>query len=148
MRSWIVAVLAVGSMALSGGPACAFGLGETLGAVAVQGTLAGTASQGTAATLGSVRTHVQGAASSHNAALVSALGASAPTRGGSGATWMTAASGTTKQEKSQLWATCANGIGGGSGSGWRPAEALGSGASTTPWPTAKDAWPRGGILPN
>jgi hypothetical protein len=144
MRSWMVAAaLVAGSGMLSGTPAFAFGLGETMGAVAVQGTLAGTASRGSAATIGNVRSRVNGAVATHNRALTSAVGASAPTSGGSGATWMGAA---TKVANSggEAWATLTSSLGG--TSGWRTTESFGGG-SPNAWPTAADAWARGGLLP-
>jgi hypothetical protein len=151
MRSWMVVLVVAACTGLASGPALAFTMGETLGAAAVQGTLAGTSAGGVAGTIGSVRAHVGSAVSNHNQALVSALGAPAPSAprhvsSGSGATWMTAASGTVAKG-GEGWATLTSGAG--AGSGWVGAEAFGGGAGAqNAWPTAQDAWARGGILPN
>lgn len=145
MRSWMVAAVVAACVALSGAPAFAFGgLAETMGAAAMQGTLAGTAARGSAATIGGVRSRVQGAVATHNRALTSAVGSSAPMSAGSGARWMTAASGVVHQG-GEGWATLTGGIGG--ASGWRVAEPFGAGAPNA-WPTAEDAWAKGGLLPD
>lgn len=119
------------------------GLAETMGATGVQGVLAGSATTGASGAIGSVRSRVNSAVSTHNRALFSALGASAPQNAGSPATWMTAASGIV-HTGGEGWATLTGGPNG--SAGWKGYEAFGGGAQQG-WPSAQDAWATGGILP-
>ena len=144
MRSWMVTVVVAGCVALCGAPAFAFGIGETMGAVAVQGTLSSTASSGVAGSIGAVQSQVGTAVSAHNEALVSALGASAPAPSGSQAKWLTAAS-AALPPGGEGWATLTGGLGG--KEGWRVAEPFGGGAPKA-WGTSADAWAQGGLLPD